>query len=701
MSRLKTKERISIIEAVDILSSISEMQSKVIVSDELSSEKDALHPERWGDFERVSENEELLKDVFDAVLYYFEQMESKHSLNLSDPSVQKGVEAILAILKESTEKLVKFTPLFNRGGVVPSLSELKEYKELIAFLDENVIPRLKKAKNKRVLKEESESEETEKEDIECKEDLEEIKNDFRYEFFYLKKENGSPFYDEECIRRLHLLYDFEKMGEESDEIVSNLKICEGKDFQKRAIAILVGADSLVRDFYKVAFQEKNNNWASSISKALMSLMLAATPHNLPSGTKIPKTASEYFSDFRGYLREAVDSFEYKRYSSASEGTSLEHKFALLTNKLCASYFLSACMEKEIVPFLKKLMGIGKKKLAASELLAKEDEGLREALHTMQGGPVKKIISAFLSGDFEEGWDPLAQQKTPCKIFNFKMNGDKVDVLHMPAPFKQTHLNKAIPAEEFIAFLEGYVREEKKSILFVDLQDSTSAEERARTTALDAFLESFDDTVSILRLPKKTDFYLQKNGYENGSNPKLFIKHLMQFVEIGGAEGFAFPKVWKKGELKSFTGECCSFVHECFFSSKKDLTVIERRDFLEIFYACLLLKTAELESPGYIAFVSKDGLDSAVSVGVEFFFVLKSLFFDHIIEEKDGDFLFWLLYAPVLTLRERAIHKSEAERVIRFMERIERAISKNGPALKKGLGALYKRGLITDVEISSG
>lgn len=698
MRRLKTKERISIVEAVDILSSLSEVDSKISFLQE--EDKDALHPSRWLNEDQIQENEELVKEAFEAVRYYFEQIYTKHQGHFDDPQVQKGIEAVIFILQEAKEKIIQFTGLFKRGFSVRDLFELKEYREMMEHLERQILPNIpgieKKMRQRK--KEEVFEENLAEGEVDAFEDLEEIKNDFRYELFYIKKENGKPFYDQECMRRLQLLYDFEKGEESHNPMLSNLKLLEAKDFQKRAIAILVGTDSLVRDFYKVAFKEKNNSWAASLSKALMSLMLAATPQTLVNQETLPKTACGYFSDFRGYLREAVNSVEYKKYLLKEHPTPVEKRFSLLTHKLCSSYFLSISVQKEVTAFLKELAGLKKKHQTTSEILHLEDKALREALHKTPNGPIKKIISAFLKGDFEDGWDPLAQNNAPSQLFQFALQEKEVLVINMPAPLRQRTLEEARVVEEFFTFLEKCLVKEEKKVLLIDLQDSTSLEEHARVVALQGLLENKEHNLAILRLAKHTDFYYQKNEYQNEEMASVFIHHLEEQLLIGGACGFAYPKHFERGSLKEFIKKSSSFIHEVFFLKRKTLTSRERQDFIEIFYSFFLLKTAEIEKPDYIIFTSKDGLDTSIASGAEFFFSIKSLFSDHVLKQKDQDFLLWLLYAPVLMLRERAIHKADAERVMHFIETLEAAIGENSILLEKYLKALYPKNLIKDVNI---
>lgn len=694
---LKTKDRLSVIEAMDILTSLSEIDAKFSFSEGHFDARD-LHPSRWLEEDGIEENEEMICEAFESIRHYLEQMHKKQLKQFSDPQIQKGIEAILTILTEAREKLVQFTGLFKRGITANNLSSVKEYKQLMDCIESRILPHLPKKKS--FIHEEEEVLLDEQEQTLLGEELEEIKQDEQYDLFYIKKENGHPFYDQDCLRKLQLLYDFEKMGEDSNHLLKDLRIIEAKDFQKRAVAILVGVDSLAREFYKVVQKGKSSVWGSALSKALMSLMLAATPHSVPAHGEVARTSGDYFSDFHGYLREALTSSEYQMCAQEEKLTGSERKFALLTHKLCSFYFLSISLEKEMASFLKELINYKEMKAPTSEILEHEDRALREKLHRTPNGPIKKIVGAFLNGNFQEGWDPLAQGYVPTQVFSCIAKKKKVHILHMAAPVVQRKVHEARVVKEFATFIDECVHAENKKMLIVDLQDITSFTEHARVSALQGLLENRRAYISILRLAKQTDFYFQKNEYQGLSKAKDFLEAFKEQILIGGACGFAFPKSWNQKETINFIDTGCTFIHEIFFGNKKDLSSSERQGFIEIFYAFLTLKTIDLESPDYVAFVSKDGLDSAVCFGSEMFFAMKMFFCKHNLEQKDQDFIFWWLYAPVLMLRERITHKVEADRVLHFMHRIEKGIKEVGKEWDKRFSALFAKDFIHDLEINS-
>ena len=164
-------------------------------------------------------------------------------------------------------------------------------------------------------------------------------------------------------------------------------------------------------------------------------------------------------------------------------------------------------------------------------------------------------------------------------------------------------------------------------------------------------------------------------------------------------GFSFPKELSKRVLTTFSSQASSLIHEVFFFKKKQLSSREREDFIEIFYFLLIIKAIALIDPDHIAFVSKDGLDTAVSSCADLYFCLKQFFSPKTeLAQEDRDFLLWLLYGPILLLRERAIHKEDITRSAHVMETFQKGMSQGAERFAKGFKELFGDFLFPSVEI---
>ena len=119
--------------------------------------------------------------------------------------------------------------------------------------------------------------------------------------------------------------------------------------------------------------------------------------------------------------------------------------------------------------------------------------------------------------------------------------------------------------------------------------------------------------------------------------RLFFPGFLETIEIS--------RIRRSGVLPA--------IHDHFFHAKATLTRRNREDFIEIFYQFLILKAIEQFSPDSISFTCKDAIDTGAAQGATFYGFLR-LFNEDLSKKEERDFLLWLLYAPALFIRERAI-----------------------------------------------
>ena len=142
MKQLKVKGALSILEAVDFLSSLSEIDVTISSRALSVAERDTLHPHRWLDRQLISKNQELVIQSFNSILSYLQDLHENHPDQLQDDQVLKGLQSILAILDEAAQKIEKFTELFKESPALNSLMDLEEYKRLQEYIASFILPRL-------------------------------------------------------------------------------------------------------------------------------------------------------------------------------------------------------------------------------------------------------------------------------------------------------------------------------------------------------------------------------------------------------------------------------------------------------------------------------------------------------------------------------------------------------------------------------
>jgi hypothetical protein len=720
MKQLKLKDALSILEAVDFLSSLSEIDVTISSRALGVEEKDTLHPHRWLDGQLIYKNQELVTQSFTSILSYLSDLQENHPDQLQDEHVLKGLQSIFAILDEAAQKIEKFTELFKESPALNSLMDLEEYRKLQEYIASFILPRF----SERAESWEEDLLGLKQEDLmgvskKGLRDIEDIKEDKLYDLFFVKKHDKKPFYDYDMVRRLKLLYDFDQIAETGQEETSFIRIrqLQDKDFHQKAASILAGSSYLIGGFYKEAMKMKGVPLVASMNKALMALMLAANPRSWHSSSTLQeshlfKSSAEYFGDFHFYLRESLHSSEYKKMLSLkSDSTPLlyQHCFTLI-HKLCAGYFLSMSLQKEIVSFIRRMIHVGSKMTQVKEPADKfpslwkellwEDDSIRQVLQKQPNGPIRCTIESFLKGDIGKGWDPLSHRNVPSHLFTLMSKKKEIAFLRMPAPLMQKSIQVAEVPSEFEQFLKGCLLEDKhEKFLLVNLQDRTSWEEHARSESLENFSKKEDikQVFSLIGLPKKTDFYFQKEHYHDLDEASLFMDQLIEQFEGREQCGFYWPSSQAK-ESNVFAKAAVSMVHAVFFDKRKKLTLIERQSFIEIFYFFLILKSIDLYEPDYMALSCKDSIDTGAAASGGFFSFLRMIISDKPWKEEEKDLLLWILYAPALFFRERAIQKTDLNRLVNTMNVFQEGILENRSLLVKECKKLYTDGLPESVEI---
>ena len=105
------------------------------------------------------------------------------------------------------------------------------------------------------------------------------------------------------------------------------------------------------------------------------------------------------------------------------------------------------------------------------------------------------------------------------------------------------------------------------------------------------------------------------------------------------------------------------IHTVFFGGKERLLHKNRLDFIEVFYLLLTLKWVEESRPDTLSFSCKDGVDIGACCSAELFAFLRMMNDPSPWSKQERDFLLWMVYAPALTLRNRAVDFKRLERMI--------------------------------------
>jgi len=713
----KTKEVLDLTEAMGNLAAIAEIdmehpprlgivKGKTLVTDE---EEFPMGSIQWLSGEGVEPVLDVLDKTYRTIHHHLVSIYENPETDWENEKLKTGIAATMALVGESANKMDRYLS-FRVGKTPPGkIAEREEFKTLQQFY----LFRFQGKFPGGIEGEQAWSEEW-AENVEAPpsavsglKDFETVRRDKEYELFYIRNEEGNPYFNPELLRNIKLTVDLESQAEtfEEDPLLK-VRSMQDRDLQAAANQILGDCFTVIEDHFKIAKKLADNELAQLLNKAILALLLAANPRNLLQNT-IGKSCLQYFLDFQAFLRGALRSGDYQKWMAYPPDSSDKVALSLLklTHSLCYSFFRPVGgVKQEAIGLIHRTMRRGeevfqaeKKHLSKAEnfwnQFLLDDERLRALLLKFPNGPLFKILDLIREEQEEDKsvpYDPIGQENLPSRLYQVERDGKKCDVIRCPSPIRQSLINKVDIIEEFRGFLRylGGLSSKKRHLL-INLNDRTSWREFVRSSALENLQKNaeFSQQFFVMTLPVDTDFYHQNNEYLNLNRADDFITACIDQVSSGEACGYYFPPAWKKEEILRFARGILPLIHEHFFHKKESLTRRNREDFIEIFYQFLILRAIEHFKPDSLSFTCKDALDTGAAQGALFYGFLK-LFTGGLGSKEERDFLLWLFYTPALFVRERAIDPERLNRALSALERCDTEIASYRDRIVKAFGAFY-------------
>lgn len=697
MVREKGEERLTLMEAVDQLSSMSEIDIQGRVEEEpLEMEKVGIID--WTNPRQALQNIDLINETFVTIHRYLQSLTENEKVRLKNPEMQKGIQAIMLIVEEAVKKMDRYAALYDEKH--KPLSSLEEYKNLKKFYKQQIQKYFPK---KREEKEEWEEKEEQVREIEIQKKglkgIEAIRNDKNYELLFIRDENGKPYFSPGLLRHIRLVGNFDELVAtvEGEDPLLKMRTVQEHMLHHGATYILKNIAPYLDDFFKQAMKHKNLQFIKALNKTIMALQMAANPKNLIENQSY-KSCLEYFGDFHRFLRLALVARGYKNRISNPPEDLYSLELLTLTHGLCCFFFMREEPIDEAVHLIEDLARRGEelrepykkpkasdKRLQVWEDLKDKDENIRHLLKHFPNGPLMKTLDSLREHEPEEGFDPLMHQNFPCSLFTFSKGDFHVSVLRIPNPTKQTDIKTCEIVEEFKGFLRFYKHELKENKhLLINLQDRSAWQEFSRAKILENFSKhaEFSSVLNTVTIPKNTDFYFQSDEYESIGGADVFLEQLKEQV-LGEQEcGYFFPKSLQIDEC--FIDHSIKLLHNHFFEQKPHFFIQERRSFIDLFTLLIILKLIEISKCDSISFTCKDALDAGAAQSALAYGFLSLLAGDSLFVER----LQWMLYSSVLEIRERPLEKMMFHRAMNTLEMIHTSLLESRKQILKELNDLY-------------
>ncbi len=693
---------LSILDAVEALETIADLDFErevdVASEEEINeqNQKVTLRTVKWLSNEDPDETPKLIQETFHVVLEYLKDVYKTESIIVGKPRIVEGVKTIMVLVGEAAQKLDKFTTIFQHTKT-KSVKDLKEYKQLQEFylsriarkIDEGILGKWILELTKGALaKRETTDKLVARKSISTNYvfiDLESVKKDTEYELFFLRKEDGSRFFNPRLIRNIKLVCDFgESINfEKATDPFLDVKIWQDHAMHVVAKEILRSMGGLLDRYFHETKRSWRREMVAELNKAIMALLMCSNSRNLLRNAPA-KSCTEYFKDFHYFLRMALKSREYQRFVvyPPKKSARLAHCILDVSHNLCKGVFTGVHGYQELLPVFEKFFreAVGAQSSEHTKAakvsktlwssLASDYSAIKKYAKQHPNGPLEKVLEILEYGTYHV-FDPIGQSNIPYQNYSLYLEEHKMTNIHLPTPTIQEFIHKATIVDEFKGFLRSLSKSQfRRKHLLINLQDKTSWKEHIRCVALEELQSGgpFSKMLDVVTIAKDTEFYNQVTPYQLDNHAEVFIQHFKENLEDENC-GYFFPKWIKKKLFPEFIDGVINAVHQVFFGGMNVLTVNNRKDFIEVFYLFLQLKLLEMVQPDSFSFTCKDGIDTGGTSTAQLFAFLKILN-DKDYSANDKEHINYILYIAPIILRERVILPEKIDRMIQAIKRIE-------------------------------
>ncbi len=725
---------VGIIEAIETLTSIAdlEIEGPIAIAErhelELQEIPVIYRTVHWLHRKNAEKVMFVVRDTFRTILHYLRRFYRSEYGKLVHHESVEGIKTIMVLVGEAAKKVDKYTHVFI-GANVGSIKKSKEFQDLWGFYERKIAPiavqeSLTKwirelpinlieqaSKESKAIKAATDTLTSEHMFI----DLDTVKKDSEYELFFIRKENGSRFFNPRLLRNIKLVCNFEEYFQEGGKSESLKELTLFRDIIARQIARNIVRQNwhYIDIFVKAAKKAYNEEIVSLTYRAVVALMLSA--NQASAIQELSKSSSSYLTDFQRFLYSLLRTQDFQRiitYPPKNE-ESVQSKVVQLVQHITRQLYTGFHLTPDSSNLINELIVKGKTEQTAqdshmeftdsslSTKMAMDYDALMHAMNHFSHVPLLRTIESLQ--DFEiNGYDPLMLQNMPTCIFDLFEKGKRIAVLRIPSPTSQEYIHKAQSSEEFKSFLRSLNQDTgAKELLLFNLQDRTNIREHARCAALEELQkkDEFAKTLSVVSMTKDSDFYHQIGPYQDLNHASLFIDQLLEHISSENS-GYFYPEKIKKALFDGFDKKLAQSIHKVFFGEKNVLPRHFRLDFIELFYTFIQVKIIEIVQPGSLSFTCKDAIDISMPAAAELFLVLK-LINQRPLSVNEEDYLKVLLYCTSISFRGRLLFPERFSRMNSMTKRIEAAIEERGDkefheSVMQDIEPLFSHDILTSV-----
>ncbi len=711
-------ETMTIVEAVETLTSMAELdpiQEEQIRQDLLIEGKHI--GERKVDWlatgDDGKETVDLVKETFKTVHSYLKDKWRQMDPSMMDSETMEGIKTVMLLAGEAAKRLNHFTNLFwDVGG---SAYNLSEWQDLHDFYQRKINPKVSEEMLGKwilgvgrlpfpeVTATTDRKKAVEVNPLHLFVDMEAVRQDSEHELFFIRKGDGTRFFNPKLIRSMKLVTEFGFRPAKDLDPVPFIEVDEWLD-----IAANQGSKRIIQRlgvhldfFYMERTKFKEKDLINTMSYMFLSLLLASHNRYLYSQQN-GKCCLDFFDDFLHFFRAALHSYEFQKIISypPSEHNRLARLIIRLMRTVATVLYSEMTQVMEGKGLVKRLIREGynrddsldESRLTGSiaEDLWMDHLALSAGLEGYLNSPLNRILDEIEHSPFA-GYDPWMQKNLPNRVGVLEEGNKRIEIMRLPTPTIQEQIETPKLLEEFKTFIEGLEPTEK--LLLLNFQNRNSWKEGPRSRLIEDLenREPYKEPVEVVTLEVDSDFYEQLSPYDTTNDATKFKESLRE--RLGSKEGGYFFTLEMEDQLfPLFVDETIEEVHQLFFEGKNRLTQPERRSYIDLVHLFISWKLVDLVDPAYVAFSCKDGVDTS-STAYALMWYGHIAFNGRLFGQTERDQLNTLLFAPPVIIRERDIQPARLDRFIQTLRTIQEASQHLGEknfveALRKQFGRMF-------------
>lgn len=684
-------EHLSIQQAIAYLTEITESEKSPL--DKIAMEGQSLS------MDRIKKRAlHKVKVILSTIHSYLKRAYRQEKKNISDPSIQQSLQAIMILVQEAVDKMDRNFPEMTKILGKKRISTLPQYKKLQEFyLSKILIKPMEQQELEKVWP--SNIENIEMDGVAIR-DIRQVKQDKDYELFYMRKLDNTPYFGKDLIRHLKMITDFEGILQviDGDPFVA-FNVIQDKNCQICAAQVKEYLISHFPEFFREMLKNKHFSFTQIINKALIALFLSANPSNVIYET-IAFHCLKYFQDFLLYFKEVFMAVEYTSALSSEN----PHEFLAIEiqmiHAICFAIYTHREEKTSMLHHLENLLGksdaLSKTAIGLIGSLQEKYTQLRQILDRYPNGPLFKMIDVINEGKIS--FHPIQYNNLPSYLYTIHHDKKEISALRIPSPSLQTTLEEAYIIDEFKGLLRFFIDKNWK-IVVCNLQKRLSQKEMARAKAIEELQREgeFISTLSVFTLSTNLGFVLHT---ASRGVKETICAEMRQVLQNPEKYGLYFPQgLWQKLE-SGFLKKLSPTIMELFFSKKKNCNEQDCLDFVEILYLFLVLKILDVENPNFFSYICKDGVDYSTCLHFTLYLAITILQGPFTATKEKEEYLKWQLFTPALMVRERAIQSQCFATSCSSLQLIAKAVEKNRAEIIKELNTLYGKDFFATLQIET-